>query len=466
MKKIMTMILALAMILSLCACGSSEKGGEQAAEQKPALLAGFAKVNITPNYDMPISGYSDNEFRNSKDGNLLEYLFATCVAVGNGTDTVLIFTIDNLSAPLNNQEMYRNNISVATKIPVENIFFGATHGHNCPEISGQYKTDMTNWMVEAAQKAIADMSPAAMSAATPQYEGMTFVRHYKNDDGTYVGSNFGYWGNLVGHATTPDDYAVLVKFDREESKKDILMVNWQSHPDSARVIGYYNLAPGFVGPLRDKVSELTGMEVAYYTGASGNQNPDSKIPAEAHNLDWRAYGQKMGELVAGSLDQLQPVAGTEIKTSRKMVDVPIDHSWDHMIQQANEVYELWKSTDKATGDALGKKYNFSSVYQARAIRTRAAKGASEQLEVNTFAIGDLAFITGTWEMFTDTSLYVKENSPYDTTFVITGCHTYIPSREAYEVYRCYESDTGYYAAGTAELLAENFVTMLTTMKES
>ncbi len=458
MKKFISIALVLTVVLGLCACGVS--GGE-----KDGLKAGFAKVNITPDYPMPISGYSDNEFRNSSEGSLIEYIYATCVAVSSGEDTVLIFTIDNLSAPLNNQEAYRSNVSIATGVPAENIFIGATHGHNCPEISGQYKKDMIDWMVEAAQDAIKDQAPATMSAATPTYENMTFVRHYKNDDGTYVGSNFGYWGNLVGHATESDDNAVLVKFDRADDKKDILMVNWQSHPDRAREIGYYNIAPSWVGPLRDKVTELTDMYVAYYTGASGNQNPDSKITAEAHGLDWQQYGQKMGELIAGSIDELQPVEGTAIKTGRQVVDVPINHSWDHMLSQANEVYELWKSTDLATGNKLAKTYGFSSSYQARAIRTRAAKGPTEQLELNAFSIGELGFITGTYEMFTDSSLYVKANSPFEKTFIITGNHTYIPSREAYEIYRCYESDTGYYAAGTAEMLADKYVEMLKALKQ-
>ena len=462
MKRFITLVLALVMVLSLCACNASETGGGDAAEA--GLQAGFSKVNITPDYPMPISGYSDNEFRNSADGSLIEYIYATCVAVKSGEDTMLIYTLDNLSVPLANARDYRSNISIATGIPDTHIQFGATHGHNCPEISGQYKTDMIKWLIQAGQEAIADLAPATMSAATPQFEGMTFVRHYKNDDGTYVGSNFGYWGNLVGHATEPDDTAVLVKFDREDAKKDILMVNWQSHPDSARTIGYYCIAPGFVGHLRDTIANQTDMLVAYWTGASGNQNPDSKIESEAHNLIWSEYGDKMGELIVGQLDTLQPVGGSGIKIERTMFDVPINHDWDHMINEANEVYDLWKSTDKTTGDVLAKTYDFSSVYQARAIRTRFSKGASEELELNVFSIGDLGFIVGTFEMFTDTSLYVKENSPYDITFIITGNNTYIPSREAYEVYRCYESDTGYYAAGTAESIATKFVEMLDGIK--
>jgi hypothetical protein len=47
--------------------------------------------------------------------------------------------------------------------------------------------------------------------------------------------------------------------------------------------------------------------------------------------------------------------------------------------------------------------------------------------------------------------------------LITGNSGYIPSKKAYE-YRSYEADTGLYAPGTAEKLAEEYVRMLEQLK--
>lgn len=66
-------------------------------------------------------------------------------------------------------------------------------------------------------------------------------------------------------------------------------------------------------------------------------------------------------------------------------------------------------------------------------------------------------------MFFNHSLYVKENSPFDVTFIITGCSGYIPNPEAYD-YRSYEADTGYYASGTGEKLAEAYVKILSQVQ--
>ena len=460
MKKILAIMLVLAMVISLCACSNSENTKETEAATPEGLQVGYAKINVTPDYAVGLMGYSDASERLNKDG-FITYIYATCIAATEGDETILMYTVDNIAMEHSYAEFFRGYINKATGIPADKIFFGATHSHNCPSKSGQYKTDLAQWLVEGAEKALADRAPATMYAGTKEIPGMNFVRHYKMADGTYAGSNFGDLSKeFVAHATDPDSQMVLVKFDyADEKKKDVLLVNWQAHPDSASEIGYNALAASWVGPLRDELEKLSGMNVAYFTGASGNQGKDSRIASEKNNLSWREYGIKMGELANEALSCLQPATGTGIKTNRQMLTVDINHTWDHMLDQANEVYDLWKSAGKSAGDALGKQYGFTSSYQARAIRTRAAMAQTDELEINAFSINGIGFTTGTYEMFSNHSLYVKEHSPFDVTFVITGCSGYIPDPAAYE-YRSYEADTGYYAPGTGEKLAEAYVEML------
>lgn len=273
-------------------------------------------------------------------------------------------------------------------------------------------------------------------------------------------SNFGDFSKIiVGHAAETDPHMILVKFDRTDDKKDILLVNWQAHPDHSAENGLTSISADFPGALRDKLSADSGMLVAYFTGASGNQNAFSMIPEETPNLTMPEYGQKLAEYAYKALNDLKPVEGTAIKTNHVMFDVEIDHSWDHLVEEARQVYNLWKTSGKSAGDALGKTYDFTSSYQARAIIVRAGMQPTEQLELNAFSIGGIGFITGTFEMFSTTGRYIREYSPFETTFIMTGNSGYIPSAEAYD-YRSYEADTGYYAKGTAEKLAEQYVQML------
>ena len=465
MKKTIGLCLILAMVLGLCACGSS---GE-AEKKQEGLQVGYAKVNITPSYEVGLGGYSDAETR-SHNG-FVDYIYATCIAVTSGEETILVYTIDNCAITHETAEKIREAVLPVTGIEGEKIFVGATHGHNCPSLgsypnASKYVQDLLNWCVEAAETALADRSPATMLRAKAEHEGMNFVRHYILADGTYTdssGASAAGSANLVGHPMPTDPQMVMLKFDREGDKKDILMVNWQAHPDSASEIGYNTISPSWIGPMRNKLEKETGMHVAYFTGASGNQTKESKIPSENNGYTWTEYGEKLADCAYSMIDKLEPVEGTKIQTVRYTMDVEVDHSWDHMLDQANEVYDLWKSAGKSAGDALAKTYNMSSSYQARAIRSRAKMGQYLQMEMNAFCIGGVGFTTGTYEMFSDNGIYVKENSPFETTFVITGCSSYVPSDVAY-TYRGYEADTGYYARGVAEAMAEQYVQMLKSIQ--
>jgi len=477
MKKIITLLLVLALTLSLCACGNSNSTGETGnADQTAAdgLQAGFCRIQMTPSYTVSLGGYSDDDTRRSEG--FRTHIYLTCVAVKTGADTILLYTFDGLSASKAIQDAMRGSITTAVDIPADNIFIGATHCHSAPTLTKAYEgndkyyVEFMTACATAAKDAIADLAPAQLLATAGELTDengkyMNFVRHYEMMDGSHAGSNFGDWSKgIVGHSTEADHELILLKFDRAEDKKDILMVNFQAHPDRGSELGRTLIAASWVGPLRDELEKLSGLQVAYFTGASGNQNADSKIPEEAHGLDWLGYGTKLGQLINGKLADLKPVEGDiGFKQTSTQLSLDIDHSWDHMLKEANEVFDLWKSAGKSAGDALGKKYGFTSTYQARAIRTRAQKPMTETLEVRAFKLGPIGFTTGTYEMFSTHSLYVKEHSPFDITFIITANSSYLPDQAAY-VYRSYEADTGYFASGSGEKLAENYVKMLNEIK--
>ena len=476
-KKLLSILLALALILGLCACGGetpvdSKKetatgGDTQSAETETGLRAGFAKINITPDYPVGMGGYSDASRR--MHTGLVDYVYTTCIAVSSDADTVLMFTVDIGGLGLDDQIPLREAVSETTGVPEDRIFIGSTHTHSAPTTTGyeaadRYTEDLTKWMAEAAQKALEDRSPATLSQTAAVHEGMNFVRHYIMEDGSLVAnSDVEDRTKIVGHPMETDEQMVMLQFAREEPKKDILMVNWQSHPANSSEIGYYNIASDFVGPFRDRLEQNTGALVAYFTGAVGNQVPDSKWKQEANGLEWREYGEALADCASSMIPNLTPVEGIGIKNSRQTIQAEVDHSWDHMVAEATEVWELFQTSDRATADAAGEKYDFSSCYQAKVIIRRAKMGPTIDMEVNTFCIGDVGFTTGTYEMFSDNGIYVKENSPFAVTFLISGTSSYMPSDITY-TYRGYEQDTTNYARGTGELFAEKYVEMLNALK--
>ena len=465
MKKILSVILVLTIVLGLCACGGS--GNQETQPEAAVLEAGFGRENITPDWPVGMAGYSDSETRKTK--NILDYIYLTCVAFREGDQTVLIYTVDICGLSDSLMDMMRTHITNVTGVPNENIFIGATHTHSAPAYGNDDKWDkiFMDAATGAGRAAIEDLAPIKMETATTKLEGMNFVRHYLMNDGTYYGSNFGSTASGFKEHALPhaDQQLTLLKLDRE-TKKDILMINWQAHPAAAaRQDDYTAVSADFVGHTRSVLESENNMHVAYYTGAAGNTNPRSLIESEnsPENLNYRSYGKHLAKKVQELLPSLAPVEASGIKTTRYAFAAEVDHSWDHMIQEANEVFDLWKTEGKEAGDKLGATYGFTSSYQARAIRTRAALPATQNRELRAFSIGPIGFTTGTYDMYSDHAEYVKEHSPFDLTFVITGCSGYIGNKASYE-YRSYETDTGMYASGTGEKMAEKYVELLEAVK--
>jgi hypothetical protein len=94
MKKIISLLLLLALTLSLCACGSSNT-----AETEPAaytgLQMGYARESYMPEGKVNLSGAGNNVHRVSVG--YMDYLYATCIAISEGDNTILLFSTDALS---------------------------------------------------------------------------------------------------------------------------------------------------------------------------------------------------------------------------------------------------------------------------------------------------------------------------------------------------------------------------------
>lgn len=454
MKKVITLVLILTIVLSLGACTGST-GKEE------TLQIGYAKVSITPNFQVSLGGYGDADTRKNTDG-MADYIYITCIAAKEADNTVLFFTMDASNVGDSRADSFRELISPEVGVPGENMFFGGTHTHNAPDDTDtQYGVFLKDKVVKAAKDAIADLSPATISAATTQTTGMTFVRHYEMEDGTYSGSNFGNWSiKIVGHAGPADESMLVVKFDRiDESKKDVVLVNFQAHNDHAKELGYNLLSAGYVAPLRDELEAKSGCEVAFFMGASGNLNPSSRIESEKHKLSWKEYGQKLGQIAYEAMNDMKPVGGSGIAVSNYIMDAEVDHSWDHRILDASRVNETWSTSGKDAATALAHSLGFSSAYHAMGVVTKCYKKATEPVRQSVFRIHNLGFAVGPYEMFCENGVNIKNASPFEYTCLILGNRGYIPSQKAYD-YQSYESHLGTFAKGTAEKLESKYIEML------
>lgn len=270
------------------------------------------------------------------------------------------------------------------------------------------------------------------------------------------------------YATEIDDEMVLVKFDRvDESKKDILLMNWQAHPCYTSDMGNgVEISADFIGTARTAIENNTGMEFIYFTGAVGNHATESHIVKDKNYLTVTEYGQKLAQIATDALPSLQKIEGEGIKTTQVEFEYATNRDEVERLDEAKEVLKFYNEKGATQGNNKLKEMGFVGYYHANAILARAERPEKDSMELNAVYVAGMAFITAPYEMFSNASIQIKNESPFDITVVCGNAnesHSYVPSDAAYD-YDAYEAEISYFARGCAEDAADKFVQMLKTLQ--
>ena len=486
-KRMLAILLVLVMVLALAACGSSgsatgetngadANGGTTAgAAATGDLMVGYGRVNITPSYSVPLAGYGNTSMRMSQGYQTL--LLSTCIVYSDGEDTVVVFQNDLGRANKTNVDNVRQKISKKYDIPEDHIMISGTHTHSAPDVGnasepsiGQYRQDLIKWMMEAFEAAYGNMAPVtAMYHGTKVCENLNFVRHYTTEAGDIKGDNLNDLVNspYTGHTHDADNLMQVVRIDREGAD-DIILANWQSHPHRGGGSKNYNMTADIVGVMRDYVEKnVDGVQFMYFTGASGNLNPSSRISEENITKDYWEQGDLLGKHAISILEgDMTKLEGTNVQITGQYYTGKTDHREDNLVVLAHEVAAVWEETNDFTKCCeLANSYGMNSPYHALAIIGKASLGDTYDVEMYAYSVGDLGFVAAPYEMFDTQGVTIKEESPFGATFVVTCCNDalgYIPSMEGFDN-NTYEANNGKFMPGTGEELADEYVKMLETL---
>ena len=476
MKKIISLLIVTVLVFSLCACAGSGGGSK-------ALQVGFNRQSITPTQPgVPIAG-GDSSARLSTG--FLDEVTLTCLAFSMKDETYLVYTCDLMILYSSVIDPIKMAITSATGVPKENILLNCTHTHSGVDITGNswdgvgaYRELFSGRAVKAAEKAIADLSPASISYGSTQTEGMAFVRHYLKKNGTTYGNGHGGWdgdsNSLQDHLYEADTELQLIKFTRaDETKKDIVIASFPAHATTVNGSNPDSISACYPGAFRAAMEE-TGVHCAFFQGASGDQVPTSKID-EKNTIfprNHQLYGQKLAEY-AQSIE-LTPIEDTALEVKRWQYTGPtmkegLDDA--ELMAHASEIAALSNSLGSSHNDvtALVSKYGFNSVYEAHGLVARAKTPETKTMELAAMQLGsEVSMVFAPYEMFGMHGTYIKENSPFAMDFIVTlseNYQGYFPHEEGCEI-GIYEYDVTNYARGTGEKLAEIFSTTLAEMKSA
>ena len=492
MKKIIALCLVFCLALGLVACGSSSgaagttgAAGEctTAAGNSGVFMTGFGMRDITPKDSVPLDSYGDARDRMSTG--LYSYLEARAVAVQDAEGGLLIFATGDVSwcpAALGNN--IRAKMSSELKIPAEYIILSGTHTHSSvatgltdiPSVAA-FNEQYVSGMCDAIRDAVADLKPTEIYIGSVMTEGMNFVRRYFMDDGSLDGDNaYGTGTKRVAHETEADRELQLMKFVREGGK-DILISNFQAHPHLEGKTT--NISAQTVGAIRDAVEKELGAHSLHWNGAAGNLNSNTSLAEEKKYTanDRVKYGQDMCKYIKTVYNDLRKVESGPVKVMEFTLDAPANHVYDSYLIEANMVVSYFQSGHTAAQTAtyahqlsaernLEKRIN--SYYHANRILGNSQLGSTVSIPLAAWSFGQVGGFVNSYEMFDITGMYIKENSPFEITFVVgysyPGGGGYIPAESVF-MNGGYEADNCMFAPGAAELIADKNLEMLNEMFE-
>ena len=477
MKRFICLTLALILTLGLVACGGSGSANTatEGSKENTGLQVGFARESIMPD-DYTIVHLAGGDASKRIAKTIKDTLFVTCVALKEGDQTILLYTMDIITADDSVVDPVKAAISNNTGVPQENILINATHTHGSISIRTEwdgvdaYRRLFQESMVYAATGAIKDLAPAEVYYGGVQTEGLAFVRHYLLSDGSYAGSNFGNFGNgtIEAHSSEADKELQLVNFTRE-GKKDVLLMSFPAHGTFSSTSDTY-ISADFPSPTRQHIENNSDTLVAFFIAAAGDQVPTTKISTEKnYNGDYLSYGKALGQYALDLLPSLTKMEDTTMKLLTQTVTYPSNKAKLELLPYAATVISAGKKYGNVASEtvAVARENGFSSYFEATAIKNRASFPATKNMDLRTMTIGNIGFAIAPYEMFGTQGMYIKDKAPCDMTFIITcseGAKGYLPSELGVQI-GTYESCVTEFEYGTAEKLADDFVNMLTEMKK-
>ena len=496
MKRILSLLLAMVLVFGLCACGGSSEEtkdeGKAAAKETEgtagptadpeSLHVGFGRASIIPDIlGVQIAG-GDASSRLSNG--YRDELAATCIAIREKGETILLYTIDFITV---DKHVYAAQplIAEATGIPEKNIILNTTHTHSGVSIRSNwdgvdaYRNKYNEAAVEAAQIALADLAPAEMYYGSDYTESMVFVRHYLMNDGTTYGNGHGSTASgYKEHLYPADEEMQVIKFARE-GKKDVVLLNLGAHATIMNGVDANMLSADWPGVARTYIESNSDTLCAVFEAAAGDQIPNSAIKSIApYGNKYPEFGNKLGEYCLGVLNgEMTKATGSGIYLDVQMYTA---NSMKEGVDDAARLADAKKIKQKSSQlgsshvdvKALVAELGFYNVYEATGLAGREKYPDSYSMELHYMSIDGVAFIFAPFEMFGVTGREIKDNSPYDMTFVITcsenkdGYHMgYLPHEYACEE-GFYEYHVTKFARGTAEDLAKTYVQLLNIMKNN
>ena len=412
---------------------SFAKGIETFPVLKNTLMAGTAKINITPRTPIPMSGYGG---RNDSFKGVHDSIFARAIVFGDGKNKAAIISMETIGVSKTFWKDVTDVLERKVGIKKEFVLLSAVHNHdgpvtnvydesNSPEVLA-YIEELKEKVISVTKDAMQNMVPISIGVGKGECK-MNINRRAQDGKGEIT---------LGMNPYGPCDHEVgVIRVDDNLGKPIALIMNWPCH---GVVLGpkNYLISGDWPGAASGYVEKLFGENfIAPVTiGASGDINPlyGPHIDFES-NSDYAfgkdAIGEDLGKECFRVLKELKTFSTAVINASQRVISLPAKPE-----ETEPGKFQQPKSTEK---DSL-------------------------KIRLSVLKIGNIVLTGVSGEVFNEISVKMRGQSPYAFTFMITHCNGssgYLVTDAAYAE-GGYEVSSTSAKSGAEKAIIENLLAMI------
>jgi hypothetical protein len=473
--------------VGLCAAVSgfaAQPAGSAEAGQTPRRFrAGAATSNITPRLGTSINGY----FNDRLAAHVHDELHARCLVLDDGQTRLAIVVCDSCMIPREIMDAAKRRVEQKWGLAPDHILISATHTHTAATSVAIFQSDpdpqyvefLVSRIADCVARAINNLAPARIAWGAGREPNQVFNRRWKMKPGTIRPDPFGGTNdlvrmnppvespNLLEPAGPTDPEVSIVSVQSPEGRPIALLANYSLH--YVGTTSGNDISADYYGAFADRIQQLLGADrldppfVAMLSnGTSGNIN----------NINFR---QKRAPLPP--YEQIHVVAGAVAAEAHRVCQTLQYQDWVPLGVQQTEIklgVRLPSPDDVARAEtvlAKAKGAELKSAEQVYARETVLMKDYPKQvpLLIQAMRIGDLAIAAIPCEVFAETGLAIKQQSPFKQTFTIelaNGCNGYLPPPEQHKLggYETWRARSSYLETEAAPKIFDTLMALFARLR--
>lgn len=417
------------------------------------LRAGAATANITP----PLGELIVGNFTTPPATYVHDELHTRCLVLDDGTTKLVLAISDNVGIARPAFDAARKLIVAETGIPADHILLASTHTHSGtsarssnslkpdPELS-DYSKFLARRIADGVRCAINNLQPAEIAWGSVDIPDQVFNRRWLLQPGVTMTNPFGGQdrakmnpGNLptlLEPAGPTDPQVFFLSLRAVDGGRPIaLLANYSLHYVGGVPTGH--ISADYFGEFARRITQKLDAErldppfVGILTnGTSGDVN----------NINVRNRGpaRKPYEKIGLVAEQVAEAVNNSLKSVTYQTWVPLGASAQELelaTRKPTAEQVAFAKSVQAAPEGQEPKYPLVRPYASRVLQL-AESPDTVRVPLQAFRLGDLGIGAIPFEVFTESGLAIKKNSPFPATFTISlanGSFGYLPTPRHFEL---------------------------------